>query len=1190
MKFNFLTKKQKWLLGVTFITALVFGGLGIRANSAPVGAVSGGFWKVLSSEVQPSLNTWTIRANDDLDFYDEIQPDGSTCSNGEILKKTGADDWDCAADNAGGGDGLATSTPIADTEVVWGTGIATVGSEAAFTYDDALNVLTYSYGSTTAVTATDFFGALTGNADTATALAANGGNCASGEIALGVDASGVVEGCYEPVEADITDLAHYTTLSFAGDLAGTTTDALTQGSTNLYNQTHTGEVTGATGLTIAVGAVETSNILDETLLFWDFATSASFTDEDILLFNEAGGNLTGTSTLGLNRIPTCAEITGSADLCDGGDATGADTNLTEEEVEDFAGALIASSSGAHDILTIAYQDATSDIDFTVDVSGDWTGTLDTINGADFFTEAEYIASTTNPYITTMTGLTLPYSQLSGVAVVTGDITDETILVWDIATSAVMADNDILTFNSAGGNITGLTCAEITGSADLCDGDDATGGGASLHVDGGGFVYPQTGDTHKAPSYEATSTGSVFGDFISSASSTVTGELTVKDEASGTHGEFDLTVGLAGEYGGLIIGNTEIYSSSFSASALDLDKAFLFRQNGNIGAGNDPGIEFAFMEQGNTVRLAIPESAAGNAMNVIRSLIVAGPYAANVGNNIVTCVNSTGSTVWNFWDIDCDTSGTGPDLGVLDDFQVLGNITTGGTITASSTITFETLSTEGVVSVSSSGVLSASSTISAAFIDTDLSLYNNATSDFFDTAGTGMTSSNNTVNVIGGNGVTANANDLDFDCSDVTDSGADDGVTCSTEDIVITLGNDIVTGEIVDETILVWDLATSSVMADNDILTFNSAGGNITGNTLAELSIQPLDSELTTIAGLTETNGGVMFVAGGLWTTDTTPAIDCTDCTNVPAGSHAGTITWTGTSILESGAAFQFGDASDATLTHTYANTGTNVDIAYSTGAMAVTGSLTATNLSGTNTGDNDEVGTKTTGDLCVNDGSSVNCTVNTEAELETALDALNVLTVTADDVSSANLLTLISDETGTGVAVFGTNPTLTGAVLNGVIDAGGATSFELPNATDPTVNAIGEISLDTTSGNIIFATSTTGVEIVAASATTSLYGFNIASTSADFVSGGIIEMPSHFLAQEALAIICDADAGTSVQIFLSDGTNDTNTITCTTTSTQFALTANSAFTAYEDIRIELGTISGTVDRLSVHVIGYRISD
>ena len=45
--------------------------------------------------------------------------------------------------------------------------------------------------------------------------------------------------------------------------------------------------------------------------------------------------------------------------------------------------------------------------------------------------------------------------------------------------------------------------------------------------------------------------------------------------------------------------------------------------------------------------------------------------------------------------------------------------------------------------------------------------------------------------------------------------------------------------------------------------------------------QAWDAELDIIAALTETNDNVMFVAGGVWTSDATPAIDCTDCTNHP---------------------------------------------------------------------------------------------------------------------------------------------------------------------------------------------------------------------------------------------------------------------------------------------------------------------
>jgi len=54
---------------------------------------------------------------------------------------------------------------------------------------------------------------MSGNAATATALAANGANCAAGQSPLGVDASGAVEGCidlpntYQPLEATLTDIA-----------------------------------------------------------------------------------------------------------------------------------------------------------------------------------------------------------------------------------------------------------------------------------------------------------------------------------------------------------------------------------------------------------------------------------------------------------------------------------------------------------------------------------------------------------------------------------------------------------------------------------------------------------------------------------------------------------------------------------------------------------------------------------------------------------------------------------------------------------------------------------------------------------------------------------------------------------------------------------------------------------------------
>jgi len=163
-------------------------------------------------------------------------------------------------------------------------------------------------------------------------------------------------------------------------------------------------------------------------------------------------------------------------------------------------------------------------------------------------------------------------------------------------------------------------------------------------------------------------------------------------------------------------------------------------------------------------------------------------------------------------------------------------------------------------------------------------------------------------------------------------------------------------------------------------------------------------------------------------------------------------------------------------------------------------------------------------------------------------------------------------------------------VDSGAVDFGPALSVEIPNSTNPTVDAVGELAWDTSpGGNLKLATSTTG-HVVLGSATTTLYSFSVASTSPDMVSGGIIELPPHHLPQVATAIACKVDAGTSWVINLDDGTNNTNAITCTTTWTQYALTSNQSWTAGEQIRLEGGTKTGSVDYAVIRILGYRTSD
>lgn len=159
----------------------------------------------------------------------------STFASGECLvgNGTGAITTQaCGAGGSGGAGNVATSTTDTDTQITYFTSTAatpaTIGGEAAFTYDDATNQFTVLGGASTTnatssklvlgsvnyptidlqdgdawfraatstfFTATNIWGALIGNADTATALAANGANCGAGSYPLGVDENGAVESC-----------------------------------------------------------------------------------------------------------------------------------------------------------------------------------------------------------------------------------------------------------------------------------------------------------------------------------------------------------------------------------------------------------------------------------------------------------------------------------------------------------------------------------------------------------------------------------------------------------------------------------------------------------------------------------------------------------------------------------------------------------------------------------------------------------------------------------------------------------------------------------------------------------------------------------------------------------------------------------------------------------------------------------
>ncbi|MCK4423656.1 MAG: hypothetical protein KAV18_06255 [Candidatus Omnitrophica bacterium] len=119
--------------------------------------------------------------------------------------------------------------------------------------------------------------------------------------------------------------------------------------------TLTGDISGsgATAITTAIGADKVTEAtlkavnaaVDEYLLTYE-ATTGDFEWHQPLEVITAGTNLAWTGTTL--------------------DATDTNTQLTQEQVEDYAGALVTDGTGTHTRIAITYQDATGDVDFVVD--------------------------------------------------------------------------------------------------------------------------------------------------------------------------------------------------------------------------------------------------------------------------------------------------------------------------------------------------------------------------------------------------------------------------------------------------------------------------------------------------------------------------------------------------------------------------------------------------------------------------------------------------------------------------------------------------------------------------------------------------------------------------------------------------------------------------------------------------------
>lgn len=149
--------------------------------------------------------------------------------------------------------------------------------------------------------------------------------------------------------------------------------------------------------------------------------------------------------------------------------------------------------------------------------------------------------------------------------------------------------------------------------------------------------------------------------------TMTHPVVITGIADGGLTNYDLNVG--GEtYGMIQFGNAVIGKTNFKAGDVDLDGTVVFR---NIGGPITGNIEFIWTESGGSTRFALPASGPGNATYNPRSLLVIGPAPEHDG---MVEVSYWQGLSW-FDNIDCDTAGTGADLGVQDDLEVEGTIFT-----------------------------------------------------------------------------------------------------------------------------------------------------------------------------------------------------------------------------------------------------------------------------------------------------------------------------------------------------------------------------------------------------------------------------------------------------------------------------------------------------------------------------------
>lgn len=342
-----------------------------------------------------------------------LAADGANCPPGQWaagVDASGASQG-CTVDATGAGSDDQTAAEVPSTPV---GGVAAIDVQAAIEELDAEHTIDtdttcldagvdclFAASSSEGGAATS---ALT--ASTATALAANGGNCTAGNSPLGVDTLGAVEGCFDvATQSELNDVA-------AAESDNQTAIEVSYAPTVATDWTDPDPVNVLEGLDDLAGRVTV--------------------DEAALTTHE------GTPDAHFDHADTLAELNTQigASLADG--AHTIDTTRTDEEIQDVAGAMVTGNTESG--IAVSYQDADGTFDFILDtLGGDATGPLTAIVVGD---DSHAHADSTVADTLTVSGGSLSASDITLKA---GTVpTAEGLIEWNTTTDRILVGDGIAT--------------------------------------------------------------------------------------------------------------------------------------------------------------------------------------------------------------------------------------------------------------------------------------------------------------------------------------------------------------------------------------------------------------------------------------------------------------------------------------------------------------------------------------------------------------------------------------------------------------------------------------------------------------------------------------------------------------------------------------------------------------------------